>query len=394
MVLPKNHKNDLTDLSAQLDQNRILNLKLTEANQELSRKVEMLEDSSLYLNSVLCHMSQGALCIDALGNIAGCNVSAGSLLEIDSQKVLTYPYFDHFSDNFFGFSLKYALIHQQVNPKTFVIIKTPSGIKRELEIDTTIIAGPNTNFKGIIILMRDITDSHQLRELANRRNHMQILGEMSAMVAHEIRNPLGSIKGFASLLALDLEDEPVQHRMAMDIIKGADNLNLLVTNILNYARPLQPNFISVDLLALTEDLCHQIEADQSLDTRIQIECHSSTPSLMVPVDVSLLKSALLNLLRNAIQAMPSGGKISIGIDHEGSHAVLKVADTGEGIPEENMKKLFMPFFTTKKRGNGFGLTEVQRVIQAHGGSVEVQSVLGEGTTFIVKLPLTAYGAMN
>ena len=112
------------------------------------------------------------------------------------------------------------------------------------------------------------------------------------------------------------------------------------------------------------------------------------PSLVIPLDMHLIRAALLNLVVNGMQAMPEGGMLSINLHQEEEMAVIRIIDTGVGIPQENLKKIFTAFFTTKPRGNGFGLLEVYKAVQAHGGTAEVSSSLGEGTTFTIKLPLS------
>ena len=212
------------------------------------------------------------------------------------------------------------------------------------------------------------------------------LGEMAAMVAHEIRNPLGGIKGFASLLQRDLKNDPELEQMAGYIVEGTDNLNRLVTNVLNYSRPIVPNIESTDLVALVKDLRQLISADHAVDPSVEIIIETAKPVLYAPIDPQFIQSAFLNLIVNAIQAMPQGGILKIILDEENGAAVLKVSDTGVGIQEDNLEKIFSPFFTTKPQGNGFGLSEVHKVIQAHGGTIDVQSAIGKGTQFTIRLP--------
>lgn len=377
------------------NQGNALTRKIRDTDLKLNNNVGELDIITYYLNSILSHMSQGLLFINLDGYITTCNVAAEQLLDLDDSGIIFHRYENHFTDNYFGFSMSEAIEKQQAPAKTFSLVTTGKSQQKELEIDTTFILQNSPSvpraLQGIIVLMRDITDLHRLQNSVHRRDRMQALGEMAAMVAHEIRNPLGSIKGFASLLERDLREQPAQHRMAQDIITGTDNLNRLVTNVLNYSRPLQTTFELVDVIELVRDLCRQVEVDSSIDQRIQIEFFSSLTDLKVPVDVCLLRSALLNIIANATQAMPEGGIVSIELDQDPQHAILKIKDTGVGISPEHLKKIFSPFFTTKNQGNGFGLAEVHRVVQAHAGTISVNSELGKGTTFNIQLPLSAYG---
>jgi len=348
-----------------------------------------LEVTTYYLNSILRHMSQGLLFINLKGFVTTYNKAAEQLLERSRKEVLYNPFSAHFEDSLFGFSIKKAIEEQQVPTKTVTSLSFPSGTQKEVEIETTLILVPGAQsrdeLQGIILLLRDVTEWNRLQLTAQRKDRMQALGEMAGLVAHEIRNPLGSIKGFASLLVRDLAEHPALQRMAKDILTGTDNLNRLVTNVLNYSRPLQTHFVESDLIAFVRDLCRQVEADENLGNKISLEFHSTLSELKTNFDPVLLKSALLNLVANSIQAMPEGGKLSLEVAKRAKHVVIKIQDSGVGIPSENLSKLFLPFFTTKASGNGFGLMEVQRVIQAHSGSIEVHSEVNKGTTFTLLL---------
>lgn len=343
--------------------------------------------------SLVNHMSQGMLFINSEGFIITCNPAIESLFNVASTDLLYHRFIDRFADNFLGFSITEVLTTRMGPPRTLTMVTLPSGKVLELEVDVTLIASnknPYEGLQGLLILIRDMTQLHRLQEIANRHNRLEALGEMAAMLAHQIRNPLGSIKGFASLLARDLRDQPALHRMATDIEAGADNLNRLVTNVLNYSRPLHVSLVETDLIALVRDLCRHVEADESLDSRIRIEFYSPLITLQIPIDHILMKSALLNIVSNAIQAMPEGGIVSISVEQEASNAILRIKDTGVGIASDQLKRLFQPFFTTKENGNGFGLAEVHRVIQSHAGTIEVESAPAKGTIFTITLPTKPY----
>jgi signal transduction histidine kinase len=241
----------------------------------------------------------------------------------------------------------------------------------------------------VLILFKDITEIRRLQRFASRSDRMKELGEMAAQLAHQIRNPLGGIKGFASLLKRDLASHPPMQQMAQAIIEGTDSLNAIVTQVLDYARPLQPHFEKINLLNLIEDIQKYVEA-QEVQQRHNIKffMHTALTQAWITADSQLLRLALMNLITNAIQAMPQGGNLTLSIQKKRHHFILTVSDTGVGISKENMNKIFSPFFTTKPQGNGFGLAEVFKVIQEHDGSIKVSSLEGKGTSFTIKLPLT------
>lgn len=175
--------------------------------------------------------------------------------------------------------------------------------------------------------------------------------------------------------------------MASFIVQGSDDLNQFVSNVLVYARPFHLHVEHVDLILLIEELKKLMQADPAWNPNIAFTIESPVSSLFAPIDPQLFKTALLNLFVNAQQAMPQGGTLKIMLQPESSWATMQIEDTGVGIAAENLPKIFTPFFTTKEAGNGLGLAEVHKVIQAHQGWIEVNSTPGKGTTFTIKIPL-------
>lgn len=362
-----------------------VNLKLQDTNEKLKAKVSELKLATSYLDSILSQMSQGLLFVDLTGTITTYNKTAESILGFKIETTLLTSFWTLFPDDLCGFSMRQALEDKSAPFVTYTSIKDQDNDTREVEVGTTFIQQEGA--QGVIILLRDITELRRLQTLAARNDRLKELGEMAAMVAHEIRNPLGGIKGFASLLARDLKDHPEMAKMAGYIIEGTDSLNRLVGTVLNYSRPIQLKFESVELHALMQELVEHVQADPSVPSTILIAIEAEIQTLYAPIDPAIIKGAVLNLLVNSIQAMPDGGNITIRITKGGNCAIIEVKDTGVGIPPENLEKLFSPFFTTRADGNGFGLAEVYKVLQAHGGSIEAASSLGIGTTFTLKLPL-------
>lgn len=375
------------------EQFQSLNLELQDTNHTLQSKVAELDIITDYLKNILDNIVQGILFIDLNGTITTCNRAAETILGIKSSEVIFRRFSDLFRDDTFGFSMQTALEREQESATYFVSYSSPANHHSELEVVTTYALKNNKDGschnQGMIIMIRDVTEMRELQVMAARADRLKILGEMAAQVAHEIRNPLGGIKGFASLLKRDLTDNPDMQKMASYIVEGTDSLNNLVNQILHYARPILPHLEKADLIALLQQVKQHILADTNIyKPHIDILIDSPLDEMILSMDASHLKSAILNLLVNAIQAIPEeGGTISLNVHKARGYAILSVSDTGAGIAEENIPKLYSPFFTTKPEGNGFGLVEVQKVVQAHGGTIDVSSILGKGTTFTIKLPL-------
>ena len=224
------------------------------------------------------------------------------------------------------------------------------------------------------------------RELA-RKERLTALGQMAAGLAHEIRNPLGGIRLFASLLEKDLAQQPEPLALTRKISSGVGSLNQLVCDILDFAGEirLQPSLLDVKELVheCLELLAAEIETNRS---RVVIDAAEDTA---LTADPKQLRSALLNLLRNAIDAAGNDGCVFITVSELEERQALRlhIADNGPGIPPEHVDKVFNPFFTTKETGTGLGLSMVHRIIDAHGGHIRVTAGPQGGACFVIELPL-------
>jgi len=215
-----------------------------------------------------------------------------------------------------------------------------------------------------------------------RRESLAKLGEMGAMLAHEIRNPLAGIKGYAQVI----EKKPMEERnrsFAGRIVAETQRLESLVSSLLDYARSDREAMATVDL---GEVICHAAELLQPEAEKLRIKITCVCPEgLRVTGDQDRLGQVLLNLSKNALQAMPESGLLRITAEALDKHAVIKVADNGHGISREEIPRIFEPFFTTRAKGTGLGLALCRKIIEEHGGSIEVQSAVGAGSTVSITL---------
>lgn len=242
-----------------------------------------------------------------------------------------------------------------------------------------------------------IQNSESIQRL-KERDRLAALGQMAAGLAHEIRNPLGAIRGAAEYLLSSGED--LADREFLDIImEETDRLNRVVSDFLDYSRPLKVTLEPCDLNRLATQVLQLVRAE-GLPTSVEAELVLSPELPTVPADIEKLKQVLLNLMRNAIQAMPSGGQLILRtrtsellselaepIDPSAPAWVqLEVVDTGVGMTQAQLDNLFIPFFTTKAGGTGLGLAVSQRIVAALGGELEASSIEGQGSTFVLRLP--------
>ena len=227
-------------------------------------------------------------------------------------------------------------------------------------------------------------------EQLRRADRLSALGQLSAGMAHEIRNPLGSIKGTAEILQEDFTPQDKKYEFLQIMLKEINRLDRILAEFLMFAKPASPErgIVKVnELLASVLSLVGQQASKNNV--RIAAELNND---VTVRADEGLLRQAFLNLVLNAIQAMPEGGILRADAAMTDGKAgkrecSITIADSGPGISEENLKRLFNPFFTTKKEGTGLGLVITHRIVEAHGGAISVQSRANEGTIFTIKLPV-------
>ena len=232
----------------------------------------------------------------------------------------------------------------------------------------------------------------EVQEQLIRRERMAILGQLAGGVGHELRNPLGAIRNAAYFLDMALEDPEPTVREAIEILeKEVKTSDRIITSLLDFARGKPPVRQEVDANGLVREILARIDVPEN----IEIVCHLNEELPHLSADPDQLGQVFGNIILNAIQAMSEGGWLTIRSDSadrggpaEGPEwVVVSYTDTGEGISEENLDKLFEPLFTTKSKGIGLGLALTRTLVEGHGGTIEVESMVGEGSTFIVRLPI-------
>jgi len=236
------------------------------------------------------------------------------------------------------------------------------------------------------LLAASLERERRLEAEALRHSRLAAMGEMAAMLAHEVRNPLGAMELFTGLLLQDLKERPDAQRLAQQVARGIADLNHLVTNLLEFTRTQKPRSEMVDCCEVLENAL-RYTADLRAPGGIVVERHYSGPAVLALADPDLLLPVMTNLVRNALQAMGDGGTLRLEIATESRAVVLAVADTGPGIAPEMQEEIFRPFYTTRARGTGLGLAVVRGLVTAMGGRLEVVSQVGQGAAFTVRLPL-------
>ncbi len=270
------------------------------------------------------------------------------------------------------------------------IVLGEEGLKKKfIEISTSFLTDETGKTSGLVAVIRDVTEWKELNEEIARNKRLAALGRLSAGIAHEIRNPLSSIRGLAQFIAHTFSAEDERRVDLNTIIQEVDRLNNLVIQVLDYARMKRPN---LSYFSLTELIREIVELFQKQIDRKKIEfcLHFASSEVFLEADKDQIRQVLMNIIINAIQAIVKEGKIKIETEelvYKGKSTIkLVVEDTGMGIPEQDLPHIFDPFFSTKDQGSGLGLSIVFTLVEGHQGEIKVESKEGRGTKFIIFLP--------
>jgi two-component system sensor histidine kinase HydH len=256
-----------------------------------------------------------------------------------------------------------------------------------MDVSVSLLEGDNGTFLGHIILFRDLTEIQELKREIERSQRLASLGKLAAGIAHEIRNPLSSIKGFATFFNERFKDMPEYQSTAEIMVKEVDRLNRVITQLLEFARPLEVIKKPASIQLLIQHSLKMIEGEAK-SKNISITTKFSHEINEVHIDQDRINQVLLNLYLNAVEAMEDGGVLSVALSREDDTQKVRitVSDTGAGIKKEDMVHIFDPYFTTKQSGTGLGLAIVHKIIESHKGEVKIESKFGKGTTVTIILP--------
>ncbi|NUU74201.1 ATP-binding protein [Paenibacillus xylanilyticus] len=258
------------------------------------------------------------------------------------------------------------------------------GTRVEVSVSTAPVRDELGEITALISVSRDITSRNRMEELLRRSEKLTTVGQLAAGVAHEIRNPLTTLRGF---LQLQQETNKLNHRHLDLMLSELDRINLIVGEFLILAKPQAVHFQERDIRFILGDVISLLDSQAHLHG-VEFVLSASPDSAMVHCEENQLKQVFINLLKNGMEAMPDGGSIRIRLHHdkELNRVRIEIKDEGIGIPEEMMPKLGEPFFTNKESGTGLGLMVSQRIIQSHKGMMDIKSVMNKGTTVIIDLP--------
>jgi PAS domain S-box-containing protein len=253
-------------------------------------------------------------------------------------------------------------------------------------VDTTIVPFIDEQGKPyqFLSIRNDITERKQTEEILHQQDKLAAVGQLAAGVAHEIRNPLTSMKGYTEFLQLD-EKDPERLEFLNIILDEIERVNMIVEDFMVLAKPKMVELEEKDVIPVIKNVLSLLEFDaRKKHVRLHLSCEAEI--IQIECDENRLKQVFLNFIKNGIEAMPNGGDLYVRTFIKDKNVQISIQDTGVGIPEDKLKKLGEPFFTTKKNGNGLGLMVSFKIIESHNGRVFIESEPNKGTTFNIFLP--------
>jgi two-component system sensor histidine kinase HydH len=338
-----------------------------------------------FSDNVVENMPIGLVAIDGDGRIASFNQTAESVLQLSSLESLGKKLDEVLPRELWSltdeFETEKGVIEKEID------CPLEDGRMIPLDSSVSLLEGDDGTFLGYIILFRDLTEVQNLKREIERSQRLASLGRLAAGVAHEIRNPLSSIKGFATYFRERYKEIPEDQRTAEIMVQEVDRLNRVISQLLDFARPLTINKRSTPLQGLIQHSLKMMEG-QAREKNIKISTGLLPEIKEISIDPDKINQVLLNLYLNAIDAMEEGGALSVDVlwDEDSQRTMIRVSDNGVGISKSDLIHIFDPYFTTKQSGTGLGLAIVHKIVESHRGEVRVESEPGKGTTVTISLP--------
>lgn len=355
-------------------------------------------EAQLY-RQVLDNIDRAVIALNPEGRITLFNPTAQTYTGISEKQALGRSFTDLFS----GQQQLLELVTEAekkgrvISDPENVQLKRPMAPPLAVSVSVCPLLDANGTPSGVVLLIRDLTRIRELEEAVRRADRLSMLGTLAAGLAHEIKNPLGGIKGAAQLLALELETNELVKEYTQVMIRETDRVNRIIEELMDLANPRPAQWSEVHLTRILNDIVlFQKEAHRSREVDFKLALDPSIPP--ISGDENLLTRLFLNLVKNAGEAVARQGRIEIrsriGADvhltQPGTRPVpfveIDIIDNGCGIPAENLEQIFTPFFTSKTAGSGLGLSICQKIVTEHQGFMKVESSLREGTRVRVALP--------
>ena len=365
---------------------------LAERYHELQEHMEdqrkHLSDLQAFRDLIFESVGSGLVGVDPSGRVTAFNRAAESITGVRATDAVDQGWETIFGDGVDLDEVRRAVSEgSEPAPRYEFRLRRRDGQEVPVGISFWSLRSGTGDVAGLIGVCQDLSSIKQMEQRMRQADRLAAVGRLSANMAHEIRNPLASISGAVEALARDLPPDHTRSQLVEIVLRESARLNQIVGDFLEYARPAPMAAIEINMAEIFDEVLLLIE-HRTLPANLKVS-REYGESLPTRADPQRLRQAVWNLCLNAVQAMPDGGELRVGaqsLRERGGRLQISITDTGQGIAETDLPHIFEPFFSTKPEGSGIGLALVYRVVEEHGGSIEVRSRVGEGTTFVLTLP--------
>jgi two-component system sensor histidine kinase HydH len=338
-----------------------------------------LLNTQLYANNVLESIPDSLITLDQDGHIVSCNKNAEELLKRCSRDIVGKKVLDMFP----------ACPPETLTAEDNMIemdaeLQVANGKPVPVKMGSALLKDHQGKRIGRVLVMRDVGEIRLMEQQLEHSRRLAALGSMAAAIAHEVRNPLGTLRGLAHFFGSEDGASDACKEYSKFMISEVDRLNQLVTELLQFGAPQDIKFDKVEVKTMVEKIVTLLKNDFVEKNIKFVQQYDEDAELYG--DTNLLIQTLLNLLTNSIQAIPNGGEITLKIQCNSQKCRISVSDTGTGMSDETKSKMFDPFFTTRKNGSGLGLAVSHRIVERHNGYFEINSAVNAGTTITMVLP--------
>ena len=375
----RSERKDVTHVSFVVDTFHELVSKLKDKERELEVLRQKAEDRAItiegYNENILQSVPSGVMSFDEGMRIMKVNLAAEKILEVKGEMIVGRYHTDVLNK-----PITDLLNDRKVIERGEISYITPSGKKIWLGLTLSPLKDSAGRTIGQILIFTDLTQLKAFESQMQLRARLSSLGELSAGIAHELRNPLGVIAGYTKLLSKKLDSSltPTVDAISREIIV----MDRIISDFLSFAKPAELNISDIDLKTIIENCVTAVTGERG-NIKLNLDINGLP---VIKGDEVFLRQAFTNLIQNAVEAMPQGGELAINASSKGDFLDVAISDAGHGIAENIMDKIFLPFFTTKENGTGLGLAIVHKIVVSHGGNIFVDSS-DKGTTFRIRFPL-------
>jgi len=358
------------------------------SGEELKETAKTLANLRALHERIIESIKSGLITTDLDGNIYTINAAAVEITGCDPQTIVGTSIFSLFGDIKDQIDLSLDAVGDgEQHPRFEADLQTPEGFAVRIGYSVSELLSESNEPTGLIITFQDLTEIRSIEESARRKDRLAAVGRVGAGLAHEIRNPLGAMRGAIQVLQSNTPAESVQADLMDIILRESDRLSNIITNFLSYSRPKVGDHEENDVCEAIRDTFTLLRHSPDVKPNHSLREELPPAPVIISADMAQLKQVFWNLSRNALQAMPHGGTLSVALETIPNNRVrIMFDDTGRGMSPDQVERLFEPFSNSTSGGTGLGLSIVYQIIRDHSGTINVRSIEGEGSTITIELP--------